>query len=124
MTKICAWCGKEWESKTSARTCNASCRARLREKENGPRKPWAPHGTCHHRYYYLTCEQFDQMLRRSNSRCELCFAATALVIDHNHRTNAVRGLLCQKCNVRVGKVEAGHLAPSDIQRAYLKRGVA
>lgn len=33
---------------------------------------------------------------------------TRLVIDHNHTTGAIRGLLCSQCNTQVGNVENGN----------------
>lgn len=70
----------------------------------------ADHATCtRHRGYALTCEQFDGLLARASGRCELCGLPGAdsawgiLHIDHEHQVGkwAVRGLLCDGCNVRL-----------------------
>lgn len=42
-TAKCAWCGNEWQTRSlTARTCNPTCRARLREQEHGPTKGSPP----------------------------------------------------------------------------------
>jgi hypothetical protein len=57
--------------------------------------------------YGLSIEDVRQMLDRSH--CQCCGAEFRLIrdrhIDHDHRTDAVRGLLCQKCNTALGCVD-------------------
>ncbi|MFE9850269.1 endonuclease domain-containing protein [Streptomyces sp. NPDC005576] len=56
--------------------------------------------------YDLTCDQYDDMRRRAQERCEICRTPEAettrgmLVVDHFHGGGAwfVRGLLCDRCN--------------------------
>jgi len=62
--------------------------------------------------YQITDEQYESLLRRAKGKCELC--GTTLtedgsgpkqrVIDHNHDTRVVRGLLCNNCNMGLGYV--------------------
>jgi hypothetical protein len=52
--------------------------------------------------YGLTLEQFKLLSREQNFRCKLCNRKRKLVIDHNHKTNKVRGLLCFQCNIMLG----------------------
>lgn len=60
----------------------------------------------HLRQYGLTVEQFDAMVIDQLGLCEICGAADKrLCIDHDHRTNAVRGLLCNTCNLAMGYFE-------------------
>lgn len=61
----------------------------------------------------LTIEQYDEMLQSQNNVCLICQKpevvehhstgkAGMLVVDHDHETNIVRGLLCTKCNKGIG----------------------
>ena len=71
----------------------------------GPTLP--DHETCRHRWYGLTCEQFEDMLAACGRQCEACGCPSEeakggkLVIDHDGQVGnwAVRGLLCTQCNV-------------------------
>lgn len=63
------------------------------------------HVSAQHRYYRLTCEEFDALVKRSEGRCDICGVITfLLVIDHDHDLGlwAVRGLLCPSCNYKEG----------------------
>lgn len=54
--------------------------------------------------YGITKDQVFLMLENQKNECEIC--KTSLLngyhIDHCHKTNKVRGLLCQKCNQAIG----------------------
>lgn len=55
------------------------------------------------RLYGITWEQAADF--RARTECDICGPATYLVIDHDHETNQVRGVLCQSCNLGVGAIE-------------------
>ncbi len=59
--------------------------------------------------YGLTLEQYDALLERQGGGCALCGRQAAsgshLHVDHNHTTDAVRGILCVICNRALGVVE-------------------
>ncbi|MFE7395686.1 endonuclease domain-containing protein [Streptomyces sp. NPDC057557] len=76
--------------------------SRHTEKRHG-----TPDTTCvHYLNYALTCDQYDDMRRRANGRCEICQTPEAettrgmLVVDHFQGGGAwfVRGMLCDRCN--------------------------
>lgn len=41
-----------------------------------------------------------------NKRCAVCEKEEFLVIDHDHETGEVRGLLCRGCNKKLSKIDA------------------
>ena len=57
--------------------------------------------------YNVTVTEYDEMVTIQNSQCGICGkdkpgGVGRWAIDHNHKTGAVRGLLCQKCNTGGG----------------------
>ena len=57
--------------------------------------------------YNLTPETFQAMIDKQDGKCAICgiVPSDGLVIDHNHSTNKVRELLCNRCNPAVGMVQ-------------------
>jgi hypothetical protein len=60
------------------------------------------------RKYGLTLAQFDAMLKNQGGGCAICGHSDMSdpkvfpIVDHNHETGAVRGLLCAPCNKGLG----------------------
>lgn len=51
--------------------------------------------------YNISLEEYNSLLSKQNNVCAICGGINKrikLVVDHNHRTNKNRGLLCTKCN--------------------------
>ena len=57
--------------------------------------------------FQLTEEQYRDKVRTQGGRCAICGvepkAGVNLDVDHDHRSGAVRGLLCRNCNHGLGK---------------------
>lgn len=74
------------------------------------------------RKFGLTKEQHGAMLREQNGRCALCDEplSAGWVIDHDHLTMRVRGLLHANCNTMLGLVNED---PRRLEKAiaYLKK---
>jgi hypothetical protein len=56
--------------------------------------------------YGLSEEDFKRMLEEQNNTCASCHLSFSLerrpTVDHNHKTEKVRGLLCGQCNRVIG----------------------
>lgn len=77
-------------------------------------------GAANLKYYHnITPERFNQILEAQGGVCRLCDTDTpggsgTWHVDHDHACcpgvracgNCIRGLLCSKCNLRVGQIEA------------------
>ena len=72
--------------------------------------------------YGVQPEEFDAMWKAQNGKCSICYRELGLgigkhALDHCHRTNRVRSILCLNCNVCLGWFERFH----DIATDYLRR---
>lgn len=58
------------------------------------------------RKYGLTPEAFDEMLESQEGKCAICkeqlLPGRGQHVDHNHETGAIRGILCNGCNIGLG----------------------
>lgn len=56
------------------------------------------------RQYGITRLRYDEMVIAQTGRCGSCSDPADLVVDHDHQTGFVRGLLCHNCNVAIGSL--------------------
>ncbi len=56
------------------------------------------------RYYGLTPEFYNEIKQLQKDRCAICkeIPTKRLRVDHDHKTNSFRGLLCDNCNRALG----------------------
>lgn len=108
---ICWRCEKH-EVSSDGRECSA-CRKTIERDTESSYERFGKYG--------LTKAEFELMSRRQNSRCEICTRRCELVIDHDHETGKVRGLLCFRCNSALGFFQDDTTA---LQKAldYLREG--
>jgi hypothetical protein len=72
------------------------------------------------RKYGLTQHEYEAMVVWQRGACGVCAQrVTALVVDHDHRSEEVRGLLCPRCNLALGGFD-DEVARCDRAAAYLE----
>lgn len=111
-TKKCTKCGKEKESwefnlhKGKRDGLESQCRECRKVRD--VKDP----GQYQLQYKYgITKAHYDLMLKSQNGVCKICKRSETamfkdkirlLAVDHCHKTNRIRGLLCQACNHALG----------------------
>lgn len=115
-------CGQTFVGKYNSRTC-PSCkelnrrRAFQRFKDNNPGywAEWQRKSGAGRRYqlslYGLDEDKYQRLASGQNQRCAICGKTAGawisnggkLVVDHDHSTGRVRGLLCPYCNRALGQ---------------------
>jgi hypothetical protein len=107
----------EWYEQKKART-------RANAKKNGPE--WR-FGRWLKRTYNIDITDYYEMLADQNGRCAVCFSGDPMhgrmffCVDHNHTTGAIRGLLCDNCNLAAGKMKDDYKAILRLAE-YIQKG--
>ena len=69
------------------------------------------------RKYGITLAEKEAMLNEQGGGCAICgHLRKKMVVDHDHDTGEVRGILCSRCNTMLGQAEDG---PSLLERALV-----
>ena len=75
--------------------------------------------------YGLTPEAFDSMLSGQGGACAIChtkeWGHRGPCVDHDHATGAVRGILCQTCNLVLGLMKDSPVIAESIKN-YIQGG--
>lgn len=112
--KKCADCGTEEIMKfpvnlrrNLCRTCHTKRQKAMtrRQREKMGEAAWFLLQKEKHikRKYGISLERWDEMFAAQNGECAICRKGDIkLVVDHNHETGEVRGLLCGPCNLGLG----------------------
>ena len=72
--------------------------------------------------YGVERQEYEKLLDAQDGKCSICRSRiksksriTRLVVDHNHDTGEIRGLLCNPCNLALGLFKD---SPSVLKKAY------
>lgn len=61
------------------------------------------------RNYGIAPDDYDDLLASQDGVCAICkktcLTGNRLCVDHDHKTGAVRGLLCRSCNIGLSQFE-------------------
>ena len=77
--------------------------------------------------YNLSEERYQKMREEQEQKCAMCFSPfkknpRSIHIDHDHKTGIVRGILCDGCNLFLGRIESPKNAKRlEIAQAYLRK---
>jgi hypothetical protein len=133
MNKVCSTCkqskplsefGIDKNRKHGIRSNCKLCKAKADNvwKQNNPNKwktshmKWDWWKSYLNKKYNLTKEQYDKMVENQNNKCAICDVdfnskwtkndtkfKTSACVDHCHKTGKIRGLLCNQCNLALGR---------------------
>jgi hypothetical protein len=79
----------------------------LKSRERYRKNPDKARDSSYRKLYGISLEQYNEILQKQNNRCKICSVEQGtvrkrLVVDHCHKTNLIRGLLCDTCNRSLG----------------------
>lgn len=82
------------------------------------------------RKFGMSIEDYDKMLNAQGGCCAICNSTEAkgkhnanFMIDHCHTTEKIRGLLCNDCNLTLGKI-GDNVEVLEKMIAYLRKHIA
>lgn len=119
------------------KTCSASYQKEYQEKNKEKIKEKKKHyhtQTKEYRRWYtikmrygITKEEYEAILLSQNNKCAICENTKSghkntdeMVVDHCHKTQKVRGLLCNRCNTLLGLIDDNPEFMQNISK-YLKK---
>lgn len=95
-----------------------NCDRRFDRSNGGTHSKYCPNCRGHYMVRYgITESKYTAMLEHQGGTCAVCKGPprgfgtrknNKLVVDHDHSTGRVRGLLCGQCNSLLGFLEKGH----------------
>ena len=131
MNKICKKCGVEKSSDEFYKEkrvkdglqarCIECCKAAAKDAFERNPEPYRERARAAHNYaerrarmlmqsYGMTPQDYTDLFEKQNGCCAICKTEESghnvtdhLLVDHDHETNKVRGLLCSSCNLMLGK---------------------
>lgn len=72
--------------------------------------------------YGITLDQRNEMAISQNQQCKICLRNEKLVVDHDHKTAKIRGLLCHACNKSIGLIRDNAITAQRMGDYLLKEG--
>jgi len=81
-----------------------------RQKEDHKKYPHKRKNSMLKYQYGITIDDYNKMFEQQKGKCDICKRhqndlTRTLCVDHDHKTNKVRALLCVTCNTDVSVVE-------------------
>lgn len=112
-TKTCSKCGEEkpidhfYPYRPACKVCLREAQRRLRAS-----RPNYHRASNLKQRYGMSLDEYHTIIASQNSTCPICEVEISdtlaykgqrpVVVDHNHETGEVRGILCSMCNMMLG----------------------
>lgn len=76
---------------------------------------------CQGQHMHMPRAEFMRLLAFAGfQQCHICRRRRYLLVDHEHRSPwTIRGLLCNDCNMALGRYEHGYRVPTDLAAAMM-----
>lgn len=125
--KTCTKCGLEkkfdqfYKDHRLSQGCSSHCKHCINKHRKAYYDPTKNRANKLMASFGITLDEYDALLEAQNGCCKICGTATPghkgrFVVDHNHGTNEIRGLLCSGCNVGLGHFKDN---PDNLQSASI-----
>ena len=88
--------------------CKVCLSAYYKERNSNPEQKVKHREWSYKRRYGISIEEYNRLSESQNHACKICGSSDSkrgnnfLMVDHNHVTGEVRGLLCSNCNAAIG----------------------
>lgn len=75
--------------------------------------------------YGITFTQFQSIFDQQNGMCVICARGNIrLIVDHDHETKQIRGLICVRCNIMLGYIETTSTEIYERAMKYIHKHIA
>lgn len=126
---VCSNCGEEFSELNikirlgKGKFCCNKCYKEYREKNKRDPKELNRLYQKKNRYG-LSAEEYYSIFKKQNNKCAICCQEFSdnnkAFVDHCHKTNKVRGLLCTRCNTLLGMAK-DNISILESAITYLKK---
>ena len=128
-SKCCDWYDKDTFplDKNNKHGLHLYCRNCKRADSDKYKKSRAD--SARRRRYGIAADEYDNLFTQQNGVCAICSqpetrvvkgVIASLAVDHDHNTGKIRGLLCSRCNIALGHVEAIYAGWFESAEKYLR----
>ena len=115
-SKTCTKCGLEkelalfYKSKSGPLGRSSECKDCTNARQRASYDPKKSRAKNLKNRFGISLDEYDAMLQLQSGCCKICGTNAPgpkgrFVVDHNHDTGEVRGLLCWSCNVGIGHLQ-------------------
>src|ERR1035437_7141100 len=99
------FCPRGHNKKIVGLNTQGTCNQCVKDRDNDPMFNEQNRNRRLLKLYRISLDEYNDMAIKQKHRCAICCKVRKLVVDHDHSTDKVRGLLCMTCNVILGSIK-------------------